>query len=99
MAKRKAHGRALRNVEEVAFEVRRRAGVWTVHKDGAFYGDFLKEEHALGSAQCAVAGVLAAGGAAQLWAAAPVGFGVPERVTLVALDPTDCQQPSFYPLV
>jgi len=98
MASRQAHGCAIRNVEEVTFEVRRRGGVWTVYKEGAFYGDFLKEEHALGSAHCAVAAILAAGGAAQLWVAAPVRFGGPERVTLVALDPAGCQQPSLYPI-
>lgn len=80
MAEQKVQGIALRNVEEVTFEVRGRAGVWTLHKEGGFYGDFLKEEHALAAAHCAVAAILAAGGAAQLWVTSRARFGRAERV-------------------
>jgi len=98
MAEQKVHGLALRNVEEVTFEVRSRAGVWTVHKEGAFYGDFLNEEHALAAAHCGVAAILTAGGTAQLWVTSSTRFRRAERV-LVAVEPLGCAQPSRYPVV
>ncbi len=50
---------------ETVFLIAPNAGVWTVTKDSAFFGDYLKEEHAQASAQCAVAAILANGGAAK----------------------------------
>jgi hypothetical protein len=92
------HDPPMSNVKEMVFEVKHGRGVWTIAKDGVFYGDYLKEEHALGAAQCAVAAILGAGGAAQVWATPASAPGTRANLPSVALDPLGCAQPSHYPL-
>jgi hypothetical protein len=51
---------------EATFRVRKQAGVWSVAKNGLFYGDYLTRAQALDGAQSAARTVEALGGAAQV---------------------------------
>lgn len=55
-----------RGIAPTLFQVRRRTGIWEVTQDGAFYGDYAGEEHALTAARAAVRAILASGGTAEV---------------------------------
>ncbi|WP_340643788.1 hypothetical protein [Phenylobacterium sp.] len=81
---------------DITFLVARSASVWTVTKDDRFYGDYLKEEDARASAQCAVADILAKGGEAKAWLL-PASLTGEARLP-IALDTGACRSPSRYPV-
>lgn len=83
---------------EIVFLIAANAGVWTVTKDGVFYGDYLKEEHAEASAQCAVAAILGKGGRAKALPLAPLKSG--QSIDQVSTTPVavGCERPSRYPV-
>ncbi len=79
---------------EITFLITANAGVWTVTKDGNFYGDYLKEEHARASAQCAVAAILEKGGAAKACLIPASAPGAAMLEVPVALEVVACERPS-----
>ena len=83
---------------EIVFLIAPNAGVWTVTRDGVFYGDYLKEEHAEASAQCAVAAILKKGGRAKALLLAPPESGqANDRVSTTPVA-VGCERPSRYPV-
>lgn len=94
-----SHGPVERKPDpETVFLIAPNAGVWTVTKDGAFYGDYLKEEHAQASAQCAVAAILANGGAAKACLLPGPATGPETPQVPTALEAVVCDRPSRYPV-
>ena len=83
---------------EIVFLIAANAGVWTVTKDGVFYGDYLKEEHAEASAKCAVAAILGKGGRAKaLLLTLPESGQEIDRVSTTPVA-AGCEMPSRYPV-
>lgn len=83
---------------ETVFLIAPNAGVWTVTKDGAFYGDYLKQEHAEASAQCAVADLLEKGGAAKAHLRLKRATGQTIGQGATPLEAVACARPSRYPV-
>lgn len=80
------------------FRIAAKSGVWTVTRNGRFYGDYLKEEHALESARCAAAAILAGGGVAAVRVSSTSAPGQVGPLDPIDVEAIACERPSRYPV-